>query len=208
MCNAFNHPPSCDCGWGPKDSLGPLPGVGFEWTRSIRSYESFVNPNAICPACNARVYFYRSPDGGRVYFDRLGPPWPKHPCMALDKSPHLKPRQISSQGFLMACPPPDGEGWRPLLPIVIKRDFEDFYLKINQSGFPGNYLVVSLPLAGCSPIYWRKPIGSSDCEIEISLLDKDRYGRIISWTDVLPTAKSLNDARFLVKTLRPKFKAR
>jgi hypothetical protein len=26
------------------------------------------------------VYFYRSPSGGRVFFDDLGPPWPKHPC--------------------------------------------------------------------------------------------------------------------------------
>jgi hypothetical protein len=26
------------------------------------------------------VYFYQSPYGGRVFFDELGPPWPKHPC--------------------------------------------------------------------------------------------------------------------------------
>jgi hypothetical protein len=26
------------------------------------------------------VFFYQSPYGGRVFFDSLGPPWPKHPC--------------------------------------------------------------------------------------------------------------------------------
>jgi hypothetical protein len=26
------------------------------------------------------VFFYQSPYGGRVFFDELGPPWPKHPC--------------------------------------------------------------------------------------------------------------------------------
>lgn len=41
---------------------------------------SYVNPNAACPVCGDPVYFYQSPNGGRVFFDELGPPWPKHPC--------------------------------------------------------------------------------------------------------------------------------
>lgn len=44
------------------------------------TYPSCVNPNARCPVCGASVYFYQSPYGGRVFFDELGPPWPKHPC--------------------------------------------------------------------------------------------------------------------------------
>jgi len=44
------------------------------------TYPSYVNPNARCPVCLASVYFYQSPHGGRVFFDELGPPWPKHPC--------------------------------------------------------------------------------------------------------------------------------
>lgn len=46
----------------------------------VHRYESFTNPNAKCPVCSAPVFFYRSPDDGRVFFDALGPPWPKHPC--------------------------------------------------------------------------------------------------------------------------------
>jgi hypothetical protein len=30
--------------------------------------------------CNAPVFFYANAAGSRVYFDDLGPPWPKHPC--------------------------------------------------------------------------------------------------------------------------------
>lgn len=45
------------------------------------SYSSFINPNATCPVCGEQVYYYESLYGGRVYFDSLGPPWPKHPCM-------------------------------------------------------------------------------------------------------------------------------
>ena len=44
------------------------------------TYPNYVNPNAHCPVCGASVYFYQSPYGGRVFFDELGPPWPKHPC--------------------------------------------------------------------------------------------------------------------------------
>ena len=46
----------------------------------FRTVESYVNPNAYCPVCGEKVYFYRSRYGGRVFFDDLGWPWPKHPC--------------------------------------------------------------------------------------------------------------------------------
>lgn len=40
----------------------------------------WINPNARCPVCGALVYFYTNQHGSRVFFDDLGPPWPKHPC--------------------------------------------------------------------------------------------------------------------------------
>jgi hypothetical protein len=45
-----------------------------------RASACFVIPNARCPVCSAGVYFYANQFGSRVYFDDLGPPWPKHPC--------------------------------------------------------------------------------------------------------------------------------
>jgi len=44
------------------------------------SIESFTIPGAKCPVCGDTVFFYQSCNGGKVYFDELGPPWPKHPC--------------------------------------------------------------------------------------------------------------------------------
>lgn len=78
-CNAHNHPPDCNCGWG-----GVFHGAGdhsnaLQWPTT---QGSFINPNARCPVCDAQVFFYRSPEGGRVFFDALGQPWPKHPCTA------------------------------------------------------------------------------------------------------------------------------
>ncbi|MET1117223.1 MAG: hypothetical protein ABWY08_20040 [Comamonas sp.] len=39
-----------------------------------------IAPNARCPVCSSSVYFYDLVNTGRVYFDELGAPWPKHPC--------------------------------------------------------------------------------------------------------------------------------
>lgn len=77
-CNAHGHPPDCNCGWGgvfhaTRPSLEYGPGY---WSQP----SSHTDANAKCPVCGQRVFFYRSPDNGRVFFDALGPPWPKHPC--------------------------------------------------------------------------------------------------------------------------------
>jgi hypothetical protein len=53
-----------------------------------------VRPNAKCPVCGAPVYFYQNEYGSRVFFDELGPPWPKHPCT--DNAEHSMGRGRSS----------------------------------------------------------------------------------------------------------------
>lgn len=81
-CNAWNHPPGCTCGWGGVNyGRGTAParaGISLFVARQV--WRSFVNPNARCPRCAQPVYFYQAENGGRVFFDRLGWPWPKHPC--------------------------------------------------------------------------------------------------------------------------------
>ena len=52
---------------------------GISW-RPFADDASYVNPNANCPVCGEVVFFYKSPTGGRVFFDALGWPWQKHPC--------------------------------------------------------------------------------------------------------------------------------
>ena len=52
-----------------------------EGSSSSHQSGTWIEPNARCPVCGAAVFFYRNDFGSRVYFDALGPPWPKHPCM-------------------------------------------------------------------------------------------------------------------------------
>ncbi|QDU05475.1 hypothetical protein V6x_52120 [Gimesia chilikensis] len=51
-----------------------------EFTKTRRVAACFVRPNATCPVCGERVFYYQNDNGSRVFFDELGPPWPKHPC--------------------------------------------------------------------------------------------------------------------------------
>ncbi|WP_019904781.1 hypothetical protein [Methylobacterium sp. 77] len=37
-------------------------------------------PNARCPVCGDPVFFFMAANGGRVFFNHLGQPWPKHGC--------------------------------------------------------------------------------------------------------------------------------
>lgn len=108
-CNAWNHPPGCDCGWGGdtggQQFFGRPKGAYADPVRSSVAapartraasdgrWRSVGNhgPNAECPVCGQPVYFVQPENGGRIFFDELGPPWPKHPCTDNDHSPVFAP---------------------------------------------------------------------------------------------------------------------
>ena len=82
MCNASNHSPGCTCGFGGGYHAG---GYNDEsWHEQLHpayvQYGSSCswNPTS-CPICGSDVYFLRH-NGGSVWLDELGDPWPKHPC--------------------------------------------------------------------------------------------------------------------------------
>lgn len=77
-CNGYGHPANCHCGWGGEfHAPSNISYASDHWQKK----SSHTIPNAKCRVCGDRVFFYRSPDGGSVYFDELGPPWPKHQCI-------------------------------------------------------------------------------------------------------------------------------
>jgi len=76
MCNAWNHALGCDCGFGgDTGGWGVLPPPPARWQHRD---DDFCHPTS-CPRCGAPVYFVRH-NGGSVWLDELGYPWPKHPC--------------------------------------------------------------------------------------------------------------------------------
>lgn len=106
-CNGNNHGPDCNCGWG--GVFYPAIDRLFEqalvhWSQK----ESYTVPNARCPVCKASVFFYAASNGGRVFFDELGPPWPKHPCTDRSGGAGLRtpPRPIGNRPSV-----PIKKGW-------------------------------------------------------------------------------------------------
>jgi hypothetical protein len=92
MCNAWNHPPGCTCGWGGEGHLGgdggwagrsPSANTSTPVEGRVRSVEdSFAEGDCrptTCPICGAQVFFIRY-NGGSVFVDELGVPWPRHAC--------------------------------------------------------------------------------------------------------------------------------
>ncbi|RMN23991.1 hypothetical protein ALQ62_00647 [Pseudomonas coronafaciens pv. zizaniae] len=135
MCNAWNHPKNCSCGWGdgqPGRSTNAYsaPATHGGWLISLtNTYHSYVNPNASCPVCGTAVFFYQSPSGGRVFFDDLGPPWSKHPCTdtisPLGKAPHSS--RMTGQSTVY---PWQRAGWQPFI-IEAVVGIEKDYLKLT-----------------------------------------------------------------------------
>ena len=85
MCNAKNHPADCRCGWGGEGHLGKREAKWNDtWQDNLPSTPWHTSDSDFCriakrPICFKPVYFVRH-NGGSVWFDELGKPWPKHPC--------------------------------------------------------------------------------------------------------------------------------
>lgn len=190
MCNAQNHRPGCNCGWGGGYHAGGygggradgVGGINFRiadgriWSRpGALTCESFTNPNALCPVCGASVYFYQSPHGGRVFFDDLGPPWPKHACttQAYIPSPRRAGTRIAAalnsanQIFQPPTSPqpatrPVSIGphtWRPLvsrpnLPMTNLGAHVRFPVD-HRWHLPGGHVYLPYRWFMAGPIYWR-----------------------------------------------------
>ena len=124
-----NHTLDCPCGWcsgGYRGSSEAAPYwnlVGREWcSDKPPKLASYIDANAVCPYCKCRVYFYRSPNGGAVFFDSLGPPWPKHPCTNKYNLEENKPKIEKPGQSSYFFEKKSINGWSPLVYKKIDRD--------------------------------------------------------------------------------------
>lgn len=106
MCNGHNHSAWCTCGWGGEGHRGRQNGTSAHgnliyqvWERNesfyslanLRSLWSIGQPRSAlktplthptyCHFCGALIFFHTNGNGDCVFFDELGPPWPKHWCL-------------------------------------------------------------------------------------------------------------------------------
>jgi|SRR5690554_430846 len=117
FCNGYNHQPDCNCGWGGYGTNGGLNLINT----SFKTADSLVYPNARCPVCNCCVFFYENINGSKVYFDSLGPPWPKHPCTNIDYS-KTKPI-VTARSYRLTKP----KGWSAIRVKSLRLFEEEFF---------------------------------------------------------------------------------
>jgi hypothetical protein len=119
MSGGNNHYSGCTCPWcyHPSFATGDdAKPINFEFA----TRDSYTIPNARCPECDDPVFFYRSPYGGSVYFDKLGVPWPKHPCMDKGRPPRRhRPDAEQDVEPRRQVPKWEREGWLPIAIHVI-----------------------------------------------------------------------------------------
>jgi hypothetical protein len=174
MCNSYNHSWDCTCGFGGDTGGGGRGGwrsrSSFAASYAIRgtasggwvkdrdgTVASYINPNAHCPVCGESVFFYRSPYDGRVFFDQLGWPWPKHRCT--DNSGYIRRKALQSVAADSTAAEPvwRSAGWQPLLSAKVYSDKER--LLLTGDG-PGGFLELHLQRAALidrdSPIFVRE----------------------------------------------------
>lgn len=220
MCNAWNHPPGCTCGWGGVGHLGRRePGTysrhtsesTYWWVPPItHTYESYVNPNAYCPVCGASVFFYQSSDGGRVFFDELGPPWPKHPCTDNSSIP-------KQNGFSTVASTPKAikkycwqtDGWSPFFIKSVSR-IDKYSLKIT--GMLGEE-EITLYIKSVLKHHGKVNIISSECighvrkvgniKYEVSLITTSGDTATISGFTLLSEARKGPDANQAPRKHKP-----
>lgn len=187
MCNAYNHTWDCDCGFGGDTGGGggrrrlavalamlERP-VSSGWTKDSRgTVDSYVNPNAHCPVCGAPVFFYRSPYDGRVFFDDLGWPWPKHGCTDNRREPLRTTRNSVSSSLSRRELKWQAAGWSPLLsPRIYAGDRPSITGDLEDS-FRDLMLSASEQADAGSPVFLRPRSGMPGL-FDVAFLRSDHF---------------------------------
>jgi hypothetical protein len=196
MCNAWHHPPNCPCGWGhlgggawgyvgARTTFAAAKSGEFSYQRqALADGRRVVSPNASCPVCGAPVYFFQSENGGRVFFDDLGPPWPKHQC-----TDHQLTRKNTVLAPTMpSAPAPGASTWRTLQHVVIKHTRgvlslvglaqdvagEHLFYFIGAGRLDGQYQFASTALiAAAPPQYGRSDVVLLHWDAKVNLRFKE-----------------------------------
>jgi hypothetical protein len=130
---------------------------------------SYINPNAHCPVCGASVFFYRSRYNGRVFFDDIGWPWPKHGCT---DNGH-EPRRAAPSLAPRKEPAWKTEGWHPLVASRVHVSAKDHVITGDVDGdYQQLTLTAHTLIDAQSPIFVR-PIAQRPGLFDVNYLSSD-----------------------------------
>ncbi|MBD2747775.1 hypothetical protein IC232_13810 [Microvirga sp. BT688] len=74
-----------------------VPGPASAFSATHIDEPGIIYPNARCPECRERCYFFKASNGGRVFFDTLWPDWNKHPCTISERMPVMDAAPVGEE---------------------------------------------------------------------------------------------------------------
>jgi len=115
MCNAWNHPPGCNCTFSGGWKGGASHNYNLSRISSLTTcYAAYSVTNqglfstaiikaktypTTCLWCGASIYYHTNGYGDSVLFDDLGHPWQVHPCWTEHWSEEKERRRSSLQSL-------------------------------------------------------------------------------------------------------------
>ncbi len=126
MCNAWNHPSWCRCGFGGEGYRGSGNQSGhpnlFDHARTRRWRTDDFCIRRPCPKCGKNTVYFISYNGGSVWVNNLGPPWEKHPCFVVTN-------QTSDPFQLLLFDPP---AENPILAIIVQATLDSSNTRLHM----------------------------------------------------------------------------
>ena len=148
-----NHPGYCTCRFCQPRNLTKESHLTSDLISVVGTRHSYTIPIA-CPICGDAVFLYQSEHGGRVFFDELGPPWPKHPCTDGARAVLSTASIATDQSLPTKLYSWQRAGWLPITEVKIDSAGSD-YVRLNgkhNSQSLTLYIPVTTVAAGTDPV--------------------------------------------------------
>ncbi len=156
--------------WVREHLVSRVTGIKRNW-----DYESVTNPNASCPVCGASVFYYQNNYGSRVFFDELGPDWPKHPCTDNGKYKYSPQKRKTENRKTYAW---ELNGWTPLFQIAQQDCIEN-----NKSKWI--LLKVEMGELKKQAFFWLDGKGVELEDVSSPIFMREEEGQIVfSWWEI------------------------
>ena len=174
-----NHPGCCACGFCQPRGLAKESQVATDLISVVGTRHSYTIP-IVCPICGDAVFLYQSEHGGRVFFDELGPPWPKHFCTDQARTVQPTASVATDQSLPTRRYSWQEAGWLPVTDVIVESAGSD-HIRLrgkHNSQLLTIYIPVTMVAAGTdpvaeianSPIHARRTV---DGAFELAFLTQD-----------------------------------
>ena len=180
-----NHPVCCACRFCQPRGLAKESQVTTDLISVVGTPHSYTTPIA-CPICGDAVFLYQSEHGGRVFFDELGPPWPKHPCTDGARAVQSTASVATDQSLPTRRYSWQEAGWLPVTDVIVESAGSD-HVRLRgkrNSQLLTIYIPATTVAAGADPVAEianspRHARRTVDGAFELAFLTQDLRPRLI-----------------------------